>query len=33
MYSFKFNKGKAVKKISKKVEVESDTKSGGLKTN
>ena len=33
MYSFKFNKGKAVKKISKKVEVESDTKSGGIKTN
>jgi hypothetical protein len=32
MYSYKFNKGKAVKKVSRKTEVESDTKGGGLKT-
>ena len=31
MYSYKFNKGKAVKKLNRKTEVESDTKSGGIK--
>jgi outer membrane receptor protein involved in Fe transport len=31
MYSYKFNKGKAVKKLNRKVEVESDTKSGGIR--
>jgi len=31
MYSYKFNKGKAVKKVNRKTEVESDTKSGGIK--
>ncbi len=30
MYSYKFNKGKAVKKVNRKVEVESDTKGGGV---
>jgi hypothetical protein len=31
MYSYKFNKGKTVKKINRKTEVESDTKGGGIK--
>jgi hypothetical protein len=31
MYSYKFNKGKAVKKLNRKVEVESDTKGGGIR--
>lgn len=30
MYSYKFNKGRTVKKSSRKVDVESDTKEGGL---
>lgn len=30
-YHYKFNKGRAVKKIAKKVELESDTKSGGIR--
>jgi outer membrane receptor protein involved in Fe transport len=31
MYSFKFNKGKAVKKVNHKAETESDTKSEGIR--
>lgn len=30
MYSYKFNKGRAIKKTSRKSEIESDTKQGGL---
>jgi hypothetical protein len=30
MYSFKFNKGKNVKKLDRKIEVESDSKSQGI---
>jgi hypothetical protein len=30
MYSYKFNKGRAVKKTSRKTQIESDTKQGGL---
>lgn len=33
IYSYKFNKGKAVKKINKKIDIESDTKNEGIKTN
>ncbi|MDF1560231.1 MAG: hypothetical protein P1P83_08485 [Bacteroidales bacterium] len=29
-YSYKFNKGKSVKKLNRKVEVESDSKGGAL---
>jgi hypothetical protein len=30
MYSYKFNKGKSVKKLDRKVEVESDSKSKAI---
>jgi hypothetical protein len=30
MYSYKFNKGKNVKKLDRKIEVESDSKSQGI---
>ena len=31
-YSYKFNKGKSVKKLNRKIEIESDSKKGGIGT-